>query len=366
MKWSFEDIGFKVSNMGEYRGSLKINMINDDIDSESIQLSKKVVLLNQISSIIAFIPPLFAVVIGIELTDFALVLLCQTIVILMLSIYKHSIERKLRELEMGILMYVMANAVSYLLVSISIPIAVFLVDYFYRLSLVFRLISLNTLFVLGFLFLLSSIPASRIIRISEPLDDNFLWVQASKLSSKLGTGGFEIYVIKKDKFRFANAAQIGARKFFVFVSAYLLENLTPEENVSVIAHELSHAKKRHVLKTVTFVWILGSISGNLILMPVNTGITPIFSYVLPLLGFIVIALSGLLLVPAIRRRFEIEADVLASEIYDGETLISALQKIGELNMEENAAPNHWRMGHPATVERIRKIREHAGKSGIRP
>lgn len=335
--------------------------MDNEADRQERLYFNRIVLLNQLSSMVAFLPPLFAVFIGIELTDFAYILVGQIIVLLILSFYKYSVERKFRKIEAGVFSYVVRNTVSYVIVSISIPVAIFLIDLFYRLSPVVRVISINSLFVLGLLFLLSNLPASRIKRISKPLEDSYLREKASDLSSKLGTGNLEIFVINMDKFKIANAAQMGARKFFVFVSSYLLKNLTPEENVAVIAHEFAHASKRHVLKTVVIVWFITAIAGNLLLLPIDANVFPLLSFVFPLLGFLIMMLSGFYFIPALQRRFETQADLLATEIYDGEKLISALEKISRLNMTPRDLSKHWNMDHPATAERARRIREHSNK-----
>lgn len=337
----------------------EVKELEENTTEEEIRYQNRTVVLNQLSSIIAFLPPLFAVFFGIELRDFAVILMAQIIALVVISAYKYRLEKKFRKIEAGFLNYVLRNTFSYALISISIPVAVFLIDLFYRLSPLVRIISINGLFVLGLLFLLSNLPAARVLRISEPLKDSYLLENASELSSRLGTGDLQIYVIKLDKFKIANAAQIGARRFFVFVSSYLLSNLSPEENVAVIAHEFAHARKRHVLKIVTISWVITVLAGNLLLLPIDANLYPFLSFAFPLIGFVIIVISGLYIIPAIQRHFETEADLLATEIYDGNKLISALKKISELNMTPGDISGHWNMSHPATVDRVRRIKEHS-------
>lgn len=334
----------------------------DELSREEARYYSRVVALNQISSLVAFLPPLFAVFIGIEISDFAIILSAQIVILLIVSVFKYRLEKKYREIEVNLLPYVLRNTLSYAIISVSIPVGFFLIDLFYRLSPALRIVLINVLFVMGLLLLVSNLPASRALRMSEPLKDEELLEHASALSSKLETGDLQIYVINMDKFKIANAAQIGARKFFVFVSSYLLNNLTLEENVAVIAHEFAHASKRHVLKMVAIAWVISVMSGNMILFPVDSGVFPVLSYIIPLLGLGIIMVSTLFVIPAIQRHFETQADLLATEIYDGEHLISALEKINELNLVPGTISSHWNVSHPATAERIRKIRAHAGKS----
>ncbi len=333
----------------------------DELSREESRYYSRVLVLNQISSLVAFLPPLFAVFIGIELTDFAFILAAQIVILLVVSVFKYRLEKKYREIEVDLLPYVLRNTFSYAIISVSIPVLFFLIDLFYRLSPALRIILINVLFVFGLLLLLSNLPASRILRISEPLKDSNLLEQAAVLSSKLGTGDLNIYVIDMDKFKIANAAQIGARKFFVFLSSYLLKNLTPEENVAVIAHEFGHASKRHVLKMVIIAWSISLFAGNLILFPLDSNVFPVLSYIIPLIGLVVIMASTLFVIPAIQRRFETQADLVATEIYEGRHLISALEKINELNLVPGTLSSHWNMSHPATADRIRRIRAHTRK-----
>lgn len=336
--------------------------MEEDAERNERAYFNRITSLNQISSLVAFLPPLVAIFIGIALIDYLILLAFQIVILFLLSSYKYKVEKRFRRIEAKYSSYVLRETFSYAIISIGIPIAIFLIDLFYSLSPTVRVITINVLFVFGLFILLSNLPAARIIRISKPLEDEYLKDQSSKLSSKLGTENLAIYVINLDKFKIANAAQIGARKFSVFVSSYLLKNLTPEENVAVIAHEFAHARKRHVLKTVIVVWIITAIAGNMMLFPIDTGLFPVISFALPLLGFAIIAVSGFYLIPAIQRFFETQADLLATEIYDGEKLISALEKINRLNMTPRDLSSHWNLDHPATAERVRRIREHARKS----
>ncbi len=335
--------------------------MEEDAERKERAYFNRITTLNQLSSLVAFLPPLVAIFIGIALIDYFILLAFQIVILFIVSSYKYQVEKRFRSIEAKFLSYVLRDTFSYALVSIGIPIAIFLIDLFYSLSPIVRVITINVLFVFGLFILLSNLPAVRIIRISKPLQDEYLKDQASVLSSKLGTENLSIYVINLDKFKIANAAQIGARKFSVFVSSYLLKNLTPEENVAVIAHEFAHARKHHVLKTIIVVWIITVIAGNMMLFPIDTGLFPVLSFVLPLVGFSIIAISGLYVIPAIQRYFETQADLLATEIYDGEKLISALEKINRLNMTPRDLSRHWNLDHPATAERVRKIRQHAGK-----
>lgn len=327
-------------------------------EEETKRYQRSLILVNQVSSLVAFLPPLFAIFAGIEIMDYAFILLFQIIIILVLSGIKHSIERKYRKIETGALWYILSNTLNYALVSVSIPVLFFLIDFFYRLHPIVRLITLNLLFILGLIFLLSNLPASRLRRISKPLEDQYLISRANELSYKLGTGKLDIYVMPLGKFKIANAGQVGARNYSVFVSDYLIENLSPDENVAVIAHEFAHAREKHVLKNIIEAWLLSIIAVNLIAMPVDIGIQPFSSLLLPAAGIFILMIGTFFVIPAIRRHYEIRADLIASDIINGEFLIKALEKIMVLNKEQGDSPRYWSMDHPPTRERIERIREY--------
>ena len=319
---------------------------------------------NQISSMVAFLPPLFALLFGIRIIDYIILVAVQIAVLIALSSYKYIIEKRYREIEAPFPRYVLGNTLSYALVSISLPIFIFLIDFFYRLDPAVRVVTINVLFVIGLIFLLSNLPSSRLKRISKPLEDPYLKQQAEELSGKLGTGKLDIFVMDLDKFKIANAGQVGARKYSVFISNYLLANLTPEENVAVIAHEFAHAKQKHVLKNAITAWLITVVAGNMLILPVDIGLHPILAFVFPGVGFFIILLASVYLLPAIQRHYETEADLIASDMVNGEHLISALEKITKLNLTPGDLSKYWNMDHPSTKDRVRRIREHILKRKV--
>lgn len=328
---------------------------NDEIDRQRI---RSLILINQISSLIAFIPPLFAFFAGLRLIDWAVITGVQIVVLLVLSVFKYRADSRGRKVEESFPQYILGNTFSYALISVAIPTFLFLIDFFYSLHPVVRIAILNVLFILALLILLSNLPASRLKRIAKPLEDHYLIDKASELAARLGTGELEIYILNLGKFKIANAGQVGARKYSVFISDYLLENLSQEENVAVIAHEFAHAKRRHVFKNVIQAWLLTTVAMNLIALPVDLGIRPFSTLLLPAIGLLILGAGSMLLIPAIRRRYEIEADLIATDIFDGNILIRALEKITELNRHFGESPKYWSMDHPTTKDRARRIREY--------
>ncbi len=160
----------------------------------------------------------------------------------------------------------------------------------------------------------------------------------------------DIYAINmSEKTKKANAFICGiGRSRRVVLSDTLINNFSEEQIETVVAHELGHHKKKHLLKLIavnallTFVaffvvhhvlsWGLGR-WGNIPLADIAG--FPLLVLTLLLFGFVTTPLSN-----AISRAFEIEADRFSMQLtQEKEHFISMLQKIGELNLAE-VAP-HW-------------------------
>ncbi len=317
--------------------------------------TRQVSTINSVCSLVAFLPTIFAIYAGIPYLYFFILVPSQILVIAGISYYKYHIERSAREIEVSPSKYVLDNTMSYAIFSISLPILLFMFILFYSLTSLQRVITINLLFVMSLLFVVSNLPASRMKRISKPLEDAYLVGKAEEISNKLGTGKLGIYVLNLGRFRIANAGQVGAMKYSVFITDYLLDNLSPEENVAVIAHEFAHARQRHVLKTAVIAWAITAVAGNLMVFPVDVGTYPVLSLVLPAIGFLFLMLAMLLIIPGIQRRFELEADLIAASVVNGMDLVNALQKITRLNFAPSEISRHWSMDHPPTRERVKKI-----------
>jgi STE24 endopeptidase len=136
----------------------------------------------------------------------------------------------------------------------------------------------------------------------------------------------------------------GAAKRIVFFDT-LLTRLTPPEVVAVLAHELGHFKRRHVLKrmawifgaSLAFLWLLSW----LMLQPwfyaglglPDAAVPPHFGVAL-LLFFLALPQFSFLLTPLASmysRRHEFEADRYAAEQAEAQDLVRALVKLYEDN-----------------------------------
>ncbi|MCW5520361.1 M48 family metallopeptidase [Aureitalea sp. L0-47] len=149
----------------------------------------------------------------------------------------------------------------------------------------------------------------------------------------------------------------------------LINDLEKEEIVAVLAHEVGHYKKKHILinlfasivTTGFTLWILSLLVGNPILSEALGVQQPSFHIGLIAFGILFTPISEItgLLMNFLSRKFEYQADNYAKTTYAGTPLISALKKLSK-NSLSNLTPHpayvfaHY--SHPTLLERIRNLR----------
>ena len=209
------------------------------------------------------------------------------------------------------------------------------------------------LLLISFLFFARFPVALRLGQRAVPITDESVLSSFSGLADKMGISHIDLYSIDWRKFKIANAFQAGPSKFSVFVSNYLLENMSNEEVNAVMAHELAHAKRKHAMK-ISGLFLLTSIIGMDLFVVAALVQTSIWSLMPILAGFVVLFL-GPQLVLRLQRKFELEADEIAVRaLGEGRPLVSALQKLVELNL----VPADRKSGtHPSVAKRIKRIEQ---------
>ena len=150
----------------------------------------------------------------------------------------------------------------------------------------------------------------------------------------------------------------------------LIEKHSAEELVSVLAHEMGHYKKKHILKTIVMsILTTGLMFYVLSLFINNEGLfaafkmqeTSIYASLI-FFGFLYTPIDMILSIfgSMLSRRHEYEADAYAVETYaKPEAMILALKKLSTENLA-NLTPHPLKVflsySHPPVLERIRAIR----------
>jgi STE24 endopeptidase len=166
---------------------------------------------------------------------------------------------------------------------------------------------------------------------------------------------------------------LGRNKRIVFFDT-LLESLNPEQTEAVLAHELGHFKRRHILKNLLVMagLSLGGIAllGWLVAQPAfyhGLGVSQpsyhaglvLFMLVVPVLAFFLHPLLSY-----ISRRYEFEADEFAAQMTNSQALAQALIKL----YKENAStltpdPIHSAVydSHPPAPLRLAHLQRYGGR-----
>jgi STE24 endopeptidase len=176
---------------------------------------------------------------------------------------------------------------------------------------------------------------------------------------------------KRSKHTNAYFTGIGKTKRIVLFDT-LLESHPEEEIISVLAHEVGHWKKRHVLKQIILLEILSFAAFYIVDSLLNWPLLyQTFGFTQPTV-YIGIFLIGALLSPlgyfaqplesAISRRFEREADDFVLELTKtGGPMQNALKRLASDNLA-NLIPHPlyawFYYSHPPLVERIERLSSH--------
>ena len=204
-----------------------------------------------------------------------------------------------------------------------------------------------------------------------PLEEGALKSAIHDFAGKAGFDLQNIYVIDGSKRSTkANAyfSGFGSRKRIVLYDT-LIDDLDTEEIVAVLAHEIGHYKKKHVLVNMILSLLLTGITlyvfslfiGNRILSEALSVSIPSFHIGLITFWILYSPLSELtgILMNYISRRFEYQADNYAQENYNGEALISSLKKLSGKSLS-NLTPHKLNVfvhySHPTLLQRVSNLK----------
>ncbi|MBE0653451.1 MAG: M48 family metallopeptidase [Bacteroidales bacterium] len=204
-----------------------------------------------------------------------------------------------------------------------------------------------------------------------PLEEGELRSSIQEFSEKVGFKLKNIYVIDGSKRSTkANAyfTGLGAKKRIVLYDT-LIEDLSKEEIVAVLAHEIGHYKKKHtltgtvlsILQTGLTLFLFSLFLNNPELSRALGVEEPNFHISMIAFGVLYTPISIVigLLFNLFSRKNEYQADRFASENYAADPLISALKKLSRKNLS-NLTPHpvyvFFHYSHPPLLQRIRAMK----------
>ena len=204
-----------------------------------------------------------------------------------------------------------------------------------------------------------------------PLPEGELKSAIETFSAKVGFKLDNIYVIDGSKRSTkANAyfAGFGVKKRIVLFDT-LINDMTTNELVAVLAHEIGHYKKHHViwslllgiLQTGVMLFIFSLFVGNPDLSAALGVETPSFHIGLIAFGILYSPISMItgIIMNVFSRKNEYEADAFAAKYFDARELAAALKKLSIKNLS-NLRPHpayvFFHYSHPTLLQRLQALK----------
>ena len=204
-----------------------------------------------------------------------------------------------------------------------------------------------------------------------PLENGELKDAITKYTDSVGFKLNDIFVINGSKRSTkANAyfSGFGSQKRITLYDT-LINDLNNDEIVAVLAHEVGHYKKKHIIFNLTASVIITGITLFILSLLINTPVfslalgvsTPSFHMGLISFGILYSPMSELtgMFMNYMSRKFEYQADNYAKKTYAGEPLISSLKKLSKNNLS-NLTPHSLYVfihhSHPTLTSRIKNLK----------
>ncbi|NKI32841.1 M48 family metallopeptidase [Croceivirga thetidis] len=204
-----------------------------------------------------------------------------------------------------------------------------------------------------------------------PLESGSLKNSIEKYAKKIGFELENIFVIdgsKRSTKSNAYFSGFGKQKRITLFDT-LINDLQEDEIVAVLAHEVGHYKRNHVIINLTASILLTGFTLFLLSLFVNNpqlslaiGVSQP-SFHAALIGFVLLyspisTVTGLAM-NYLSRKFEFQADDYAKETFAAEPLITSLKKLSKnslSNLTPHSAYVFMNYSHPPLAERIRNLR----------
>ncbi len=203
-----------------------------------------------------------------------------------------------------------------------------------------------------------------------PLEDGELKNSIQEFAKKVGFKLHNIFVIDGSKRSTkANAyfAGFGPKKRIVLYDT-LINDLTTDEIVGVLAHEIGHYKRKHTIYNLVLSILTTGITLFILSLLINSplladalGVTiPSFHIGIIAFGILYSPISEIigLFMNRLSRKFEYQADDYAKYNYTAQSLVSALKKLSK-NSLSNLTPHPWYVfmhySHPSLLQRVSNL-----------
>lgn len=209
-----------------------------------------------------------------------------------------------------------------------------------------------------------------------PLEDGELKQAIVEFANKVGFKLDNIYVIDGSKRSTkANAyfSGLGAKKRIVLYDT-LIQEMTVEEIVAVLAHEIGHYKKKHsrtmIIASLAQMGVMLFILGLCVQLPLFTEALGVpyeeGKYHIALLVFTMLysplSFAISLFFNYVSRKNEFEADAYAAQNYSATKLADALRKLSKRNLS-NLTPHPWYVfcyySHPDLLQRLQALKKNS-------
>jgi len=207
----------------------------------------------------------------------------------------------------------------------------------------------------------------------KPLPEGELKTAITEFADRVGFKIHNIYEIdgsKRSSRANAYFTGFGPKKRIVLYDT-LIKELTTEELVGVLAHEIGHNKKKHTLTGLLFsilqmgimLYLLSLFISNQNLSQALGVDQPVFHVSLIAFGLLYAPISSFIefFMNLLSRKNEYQADDYASREYGAEPLISALKKLSANNLS-NLTPHPFYVkvnySHPSLYQRVKNLMKH--------
>jgi STE24 endopeptidase len=203
-----------------------------------------------------------------------------------------------------------------------------------------------------------------------PLENGSLRESIEQYAAKVQFPLTNIFVMNGSKRSTkANAffSGLGSRKNIVLYDN-LINDMNTEEITAVLAHEVGHYKKKHILQsiaisiaqTVLLFFVFGWLASNPLMAEVLGAKQNSFHLSLVTFSLLYAPISMItgLLMNLFSRKNEYEADAYAKQTYGGTYLITALKKLSVnhlSNLQPHSAYVFFNYSHPTLLQRMRAM-----------